>query len=1506
MQKFALSNTAGAKTASTDAIAQAGTVPAAATAAQLNTEALTQAAASITRQAAVTYSSASSRSEAEHNYVKEINKGCVNNTTFVPEGLLPHIQKNEIPKALKKEKTLDHIVRALHSKHEPPSIAMQAAPSDDDFYDDFEVIDNNSPMENAKSTQENSCLLKVHAPASGDGFGTLNSEPQYLQQDKGDVTMTIDPIMTSPKQKTNQLDNLASNKLLNSSIGAKGQLLQNILLRSVQLSSYMRKEQNLAGNEKANNPIISKMLESNQSTQHFNNTTPKPNPIYINLHYDENMDKTLIDNSKTKDHQASNPHTATIPNNDSVKTTKEMDITPLTVHQWKTGKEKKEVKKYRKYLSPVPSYSSLFADKHIAQPAIRTIPKGHSDAGTLAQATPHTTRTDRAAAVVGGAKIYTQEAPPGAKAAAAAAVLAAARTAGKEIAVHPTRNCIDLTTRQNRPNMAVATAAAALKTSADDQRQSDMIGIVHGAPSGIEPAASAMAAPDSGWKTRLQVNDNHLPAGMASAAKMADGNRQTISDTGSTYVRMPQTSAQDAPPTRVAHEGREMNNLFRPTSNDTDGAFMQMAVPSAQDAPPTIVAHEAIKLNHSCDSLYSHPSTTKSTRYSPGSHPLKMLPWEAKDKHPLEIQKAMYIKDTKRCARPGRPPFTMDPDGTMAKILDQMTTKVRKVEKDMYGGEISKTQEEFCMMIDEYVNTIHELNDHKIRGQGIEIIPFYMSDKNAPPNLFLGSFTAQKPDYRQFWFCKPCDLIAFRKTNFRHHHMCETHIENLQVWTIQMMASLNLGNTTPNKQEEQIEQHLDSHFQENKTSISDHQVKGRIFMEPPGLPKMEFPPINKDTQIMDKSMPILETLDYDPALDPQNKERTMPDLKRMDIQEPSKINIEIDATQSSKRDHPAHDFTLTLMDYTPEQKSQNQEKIMQDIRRIDPQDSKETINPQSTKENYLQDFSSTLRIINGTIPTKHKGDTIKLLSRFFNNQMGKNQKVNFIKDFLENQDDQRRSHWIVEKFQTLKKRNDLRLYLQQKWFTRQTITKKTMEQKEEIKTITDLARKLLDIFIDCSIVPTNYLTILAIIANNNEYLPCPESATSLSNTFCLDLFLNPGTIIVMENPPDISKLMTKTHIGSNIHPIDGIQPIQNYSLQDTILQIPLMEDISKNRKEPTISPPNTDPKEEAETNIPSTSFKKKESTNHHMMYLSNIKKGTSKKDLSRLLEDYGNIKKVIKERPDDMEAVIYFYNDDDLHNTIAQVNGQEFKGRRLKAQITRKVTSPIAIEERADKLSLKSSRSLLTNHIQKFRIIPGSRPTPIHWKKKALNLEERRKPIKMTLKRMEGTQQDINDLQRFFRESFQIKTIHDIRILPKTTVRFAAKLLRTRDPDIIIQDCQVTLTCGPPPFFQIMEGTYDVKNSILSPSIRNNSSTNILINKDTIIQGTTCHMGKYTQDQILTMQGKTQQEKQAGYHIQAKIYHRMNYIDNIAMRINTQENHGLEPDDTNPWDMDTN
>merc|ERR1711940_57363 len=91
-----------------------------------------------------------------------------------------------------------------------------------------------------------------------------------------------------------------------------------------------------------------------------------------------------------------------------------------------------------------------------------------------------------------------------------------------------------------------------------------------------------------------------------------------------------------------------------------------------------------------------------------------------------------------------------------------------------------------------------------------------------------------------------------------------------------------------------------------------------------------------------------------------------------------------------------------------------------------------------------------------------------------------------------------------------------------------------------------------------------------------------------------------SSIIIMEDQPDISNLMTKTHIGSNTHPVNEIQSGQNYSLQDTILQIPLMEDILENRKE-TKQPklPVDDSRKEIENNIPSTS--RATTTWHHKL-----------------------------------------------------------------------------------------------------------------------------------------------------------------------------------------------------------------------------------------------------------------------------------------------------------------
>ena len=203
-----LSNTACANPALTDVAEQASATPAAAAGAQLSTDTLTQNA----MQAAVTYSSANSRSEMEQSNLEEINKGCVNEISFIPEDKLPHIKKI-------KEKTLDYIVKTLHSKHENQSLPIQAVQSNNEFYDDFEVINKDSPMEDTKNNQESYYLLKIHTPADTIDFEVLNNESEPTQQDKDAIMTQIDPIMTSLHQKTNRETNLASNDLLKSPVG---------------------------------------------------------------------------------------------------------------------------------------------------------------------------------------------------------------------------------------------------------------------------------------------------------------------------------------------------------------------------------------------------------------------------------------------------------------------------------------------------------------------------------------------------------------------------------------------------------------------------------------------------------------------------------------------------------------------------------------------------------------------------------------------------------------------------------------------------------------------------------------------------------------------------------------------------------------------------------------------------------------------------------------------------------------------------------------------------------------------------------------------------------------------------------------------------------------------------------------------------------------------------------------------------------------------------------------
>ena len=160
MQRYALSDTPAATEAASDKSPQPYaattlsstmlTIAAAAnSAAQLGIATVAQTAASSATEAAVTHKNTISGSKLEHNSTHYFTRGCDEDRNFVPAYDSSPIPKGEAVKTMQKERRLDHIVKALQNKQEPifppskePSpVAMQISHSEEEFEDDFEIID---------------------------------------------------------------------------------------------------------------------------------------------------------------------------------------------------------------------------------------------------------------------------------------------------------------------------------------------------------------------------------------------------------------------------------------------------------------------------------------------------------------------------------------------------------------------------------------------------------------------------------------------------------------------------------------------------------------------------------------------------------------------------------------------------------------------------------------------------------------------------------------------------------------------------------------------------------------------------------------------------------------------------------------------------------------------------------------------------------------------------------------------------------------------------------------------------------------------------------------------------------------------------------------------------------------------------------------------------------------------------------------------------------------------
>ena len=152
------------------------------------------------------------------------------------------------------------------------------------------------------------------------------------------------------------------------------------------------------------------------------------------------------------------------------------------------------------------------------------------------------------------------------------------------------------------------------------------------------------------------------------------------------------------------------------------------------------------------------------------------------------------------------------------------------------------------------------------------------------------------------------------------------------------------------------------------------------------------------------------------------------------------------------------------------------------------------------------------------------------------------------------------------------------------------------------------------------------------------------------------------------------------------------------------------------------------------------------------------------------------------------------------------------------------------------------------------------------------------------------------EMNQFNDESLQIVSTQDMVLLPYTTTSFKARIIKHDNQNFNMQEGKVSLTCCTSPFIQVIDGIYQVKESILNPIIRNNSSIATNIYKNKIIKGTTCHLEKNISEEI-----RSDHEGLTAFQLQNKPFHFMNHLNQTSFKWNEED---CLVEETNPWIMD--
>ena len=286
------------------------------------------------------------------------------------------------------------------------------------------------------------------------------------------------------------------------------------------------------------------------------------------------------------------------------------------------------------------------------------------------------------------------------------------------------------------------------------------------------------------------------------------------------------------------------------------------------------------------------------------------------------------------------------------------------------------------------------------------------------------------------------------------------------------------------------------------------------------------------------------------------------------------------------------------------------------------------------------------------------------------------------------------------------------------------------------------------------------------------------------------------------------------------------------------------------------------------------------------IYVTNLKPGITKEEMIKLFANCGgNIKEITKHDFESTKALIKFDNHEAADKAVATLHNSIFCGLTLSVCRAHSAGRTPLDKIKTTVKEEKEQETKEQKFIQQYLNSPNSSYHNDSFEEE--NITEQPPPNNDTV---------TLELNHFNSQSLQIVPMMDILILPYSTASFNARIVKHDDRNFEIRKGKVSLTCGPAPYLQIMDGIYPVTESLLTPSARNNSSYTICIPKGRIIQGTSCHIDKYINNKVQNIQGGW-----PAFHLQSKTFHYLNHTNQTSY----DWNGGKYPtEDMNPWMMD--